>query len=125
MRDDQLLMQTIIKGIEEAKVGIDSIQRHQFKSDIAVNDISNKVEVLKEKVEELNVVVRKGNGEKSVVNKIKDIEDVVGKLKKYLDAAEQADKEKLRGSFMIKVALITGVGGLLSSAIAAIVVMFG
>ena len=114
---DRLFYETYIKGLESAKNGIkntdESIRLMQLDNVKVKADVEN----IKRNVDELLKIVRDGNGKKSILARLSEVENFKEDMEKREEKEKSVNDAHIKGQWGLKIALLTGFLSLLATAL--------
>lgn len=107
---NKFFVDTIIKGLEESKRGIDNIQKSIHANDLKIVEMDGKLKKLpeiEESVKEIKKIVKDGNGTKSIVERLSIIETQVADINKYVESNKTAKTEDVKAKQQFRISLLT------------------
>ena len=107
---NKFFVETIIKGLEESKRGIDNIQKSIHANDLKIVEIDGKLKKvgeMEDSVKEIKKIVKDGNGTKSVLARLDSIETQIGDINKYIEANKTAKSEDIKSRQQFRISLLT------------------
>jgi chromosome segregation ATPase len=136
----KIFVQTLIRGLEEAKDSMNSMQKQIHRIDVSLTELKTQSKNTGAEVSQLVKIIRDGNGKASIIervgnienqieNKIKNldigqIQSKISELDKYINDSEAKKIEKIKGGWQVKVALITGSLGMIGGIATAVITLF-
>ena len=120
----KIVIQTIIKGLEESKESIQNLQAQVHSIEIAVTQMKTEGKISQETLQQLVKLIRDGNGKASLIDRINSLENQTTDIKRYIDDTKAAKSENVKGGWQLKIAIITGVLGMLGGLITTIIKLF-
>ena len=112
---DRLFYETYIQGLESAKKGIqntdESIRLMQLDNVKVKSDVEN----IHKNVDELLKLVRDGNGKKSIIARLSDLEAYKEAEEKQELKEKSVNEEHIKGQWGLKIAILTGFLSLLAT----------
>jgi geranylgeranyl pyrophosphate synthase len=72
---DSIIVQTIIKGLEESKKSIESMQAKVQDIDVRLSVMETQQKTISSDVHQLLEIIRDGNGQEPIINRVLDLEN--------------------------------------------------
>jgi uncharacterized protein YoxC len=121
---DNIVVQTIIKGLEESKKSIESMQTKVQAIELRLVVMETEQKNISNDVHQLLKIIRDGNGQEPIIDRVSDLENsqknVQEFIKMYNDNCKEESKQKKEvrnESAQVKVALITSLFSFLAMVI--------
>ena len=119
----KIMVQTLIKGLEEAKTSLQNLQAQVHANEITSVGVKNQLDNISEDVSEIVDLIRGNNGKKSIVDRINTLENDQKVILDYINNQKEQKKEDGKSAAQIKVAIIASSAGIIT-AISSIVFHF-
>ena len=120
----KIVVQTIIKGLEEAKNATEGIRNKVHSIEITINTIDGKFANMEDDVKQLLKVIRDGNGERPLLNRVTDVENEQKSIKEFIKEQKEKKNEEIKGHWQARVAIITGSLGFIAAITTALIGIF-
>ena len=117
----KIVIQTMIKGLEESKKSIEGIRGNVHNIDVSMSTISTKTDTMEGNVQQLLKLVRDGNGQKSLISRVTDIENEQKSIQSFIDEQKNSKKTETAGKWQLKVAVVMGSLALIGTIASAII----
>jgi len=121
---DSIIVQTIIKGLEESKKSIESMQAKVQDIDVRLSVMETQQKTISSDVHQLLEIIRDGNGQEPIINRVLDLENSQKNVKEFIKLYNENYKEEKKQkkevkseSAQVKVALITSLFSFLAMVI--------
>jgi chromosome segregation ATPase len=103
----ELVVRTLIKGLEEAKNSIQNLQTQVNSNNINLANIDGQLKTLNSNMEVIMKIVRGDGTNESLTDRVKSNEIDIRSIKEDLDSRKKESSENVQGKWQLKVALIT------------------
>jgi hypothetical protein len=121
---DNIVVQTIIKGLEESKKSIESMQGKVYSIELKLAVMELQQEGILSNVTQLLKIIRDGNGQEPIIDRVSDLENSQKNVQEFIKLynenykeEKQKKKELKNESAQVKVALITSLFSFLAMVI--------
>jgi prophage DNA circulation protein len=120
----KIVVQTIIKGLEESKKATEGVQGKVHSIEITVNTIDGKVETMEESVKQLLKIIRDGNGQKPLLTRVTEVENNQKAFQGFIEEQKNIKKAETAGKWQMRVAIISSSFAMLATLGAAYIALF-
>lgn len=120
----KIVVQTIIKGLEESKKATEGVQGKVHSIEITVNTIDGKVETMEENVKQLLKIIRDGNGQKPLLTRVTEVENNQKAFQGFIEDQKNTKKAETAGKWQMRVAIISSSFAMLATLGAAYIALF-
>lgn len=121
---NKIIVQTIVKSLEEIKNDNDIIRGKIHGMEIKLTSINGKQENLSEDVNQLLKIIRDGNGQEPLLNRVNKIENSQKNIENFFSEQKSEKKQSAQGAWQAKTALITGTLSLVGVIITGIITLY-
>lgn len=111
----KIMVQTLIKGLEEAKTSLQNLQAQVHANEITSVGVKTQLENISEDVNEIVDLIRGNNGKDSIVERVTKLENDISRLKEYVNSQKEKSKESNKSTAQVKVAIITSSAGIITA----------
>ena len=126
---NKYVVEQMIKGLEESRTAISALkdQVSQLAVNIGVNNqkLADMEKDMGKDVRSLLKIIRDGNGQKSLLDRVSEVETKQKFIEDVIGKQESNKKEIVQGKWQLRIAFIAGSFGLLTSIATAIIALFG
>lgn len=116
----KIVVSTMIRGLEEAKTSMQNMQKEIHTMELSISEIKG---VLKSSTADVNAllkIIRDGNGKEPLIDRVAKIENNISSINEFISEQKEVTKEKTKGLWQVKVALATGILGLIGTIVTSI-----
>jgi len=121
---NKIVVQTLIKGLEEAKNSMQNMQKQIHSMEITLTELKSQNDNMSDDVHQMVKIIRDGNGKEPLIDRVTKLENKAEGFSKHIEEGKQAKVEDVKGSWLVKVAILTGSIGMIGGIVNTILTLF-
>ncbi len=121
---NKILVQTLIKGLEEAKNSMQNMQQQIHSMDITLTNLKSKSDNIGTDVSYLVKTIRDGNGKDPLLDRVNKLEAKAQSFDNHIENDKKTNIENVKGSWQLKIALVAGSLGMIGGIANTIMTLF-
>jgi hypothetical protein len=111
----RLMIQNLIKGLEEAKNSLQSLQSQVHANELNSVEVGTQLKNISKEVVEMIDLMRGNNGKQSILERVSKLENDHARVAEYLNNQKEIKEDREKGSLQLKIAIVTSSAGIITA----------
>lgn len=111
----RLMIQNLIKGLEEAKNSLQSLQSQVHANELNSVEVGTQLKNISKEVIEMIDLMRGNNGKQSILERVSKLENDHARVAEYLNTQKEIKEDREKGSLQLKIAIVTSSAGIITA----------